>query len=171
MGKISGVVTGVVTSNIDPDGQGRVQVSLPWLGGQNQSFWAPVATLMSGGGRGSWFMPVVGDEVLVAFGQADVDHPYVVGFLWNGVDTPPSSDINLRTLHSVNGHEVQLYDPAVDGGDQGYIRIQHARGGGTMNVVEINNTSILIRSDSAVIIQAPSVTINGRVVLPSASPI
>jgi len=94
-----------------------------------------------------------------------------VGFLWNGVDTPPSSDINLRTLHSVNGHEVQLYDPAVDGGNQGYIRIQHARGGGTMNVVEINNTSILIRSDSAVIIQAPSVTINGRVVLPSASPI
>jgi len=171
MGKLSGVVTGLVISNVDPDGQGRVQVSFPWLGGQNNSYWAPVATLMSGSQRGSWFMPVVGDEVLVAFNQEDVSHPYVVGFLWNGSDTPPTSDVNLRTIHSVNGHEVQLYDPIVSGGDQGYIRIQHSRGGGTTNVVEINNTSIVIKSDSAVVIQAPSVTINGRPVSISAEPI
>jgi len=171
MGKISGVVTGTVINNLDPDGQGRVQVNFPWLGGQNQSYWAPIATLMTGGGRGSWFMPVVGDEVLVAFNQEDVNHPYIVGFLWNGADKPPTTDVHLRTFHSVNGHEVQLFDPDVTGGDQGYIRMQHARGGGSFNVVEINNTSILIRSDSAVIIQAPSVTINGRMVLPSASPI
>ena len=61
MGRFSGVVTGTVTSVDDPDGQGRVQVNFPWLGGQNQGYWSPVATLMSGGGRGSWFMPVVGD--------------------------------------------------------------------------------------------------------------
>jgi len=69
VGKISGVVTGNVTNNIDPNGQGRVQVSFPYLGGQNQSYWAPVATLMSGGKRGSWFMPEIGDEVLVSFAQ------------------------------------------------------------------------------------------------------
>jgi uncharacterized protein involved in type VI secretion and phage assembly len=171
MGRISGVVTGTVINNNDPDGQGRVQVSFPWLGGQNESYWAPVATLMAGGKRGSWFMPVVGDEVLVAFNQEDVAHPYIIGHLWNGQDTPPSSDVNLRTIHSVNGHEVQLYDPDVASGDQGYIRIQHSRGGGTANIVEINNTSIVISSDSAVVIQAPSVTINGRPVALSAEPI
>ena len=171
MGRISGVVTGIVIDNNDPNGQGRVQVSLPWLGGKNESHWAPVATLMSGGGRGSWFMPVVGDEVLVAFNQEDAAHPYILGYLWNGQDTPPSSDTNLRTIHSVNGHEVQLYDPIVSGGDQGYIRIQHSRGGGTSNIVEINNTAIVIKSDSAVVIQAPSVTINGRPVALSAEPI
>lgn len=171
MGRISGVVTGTVINNLDPDGQGRVQVSFPFLGGQNQSFWAPIATLMTGSGRGSWFMPDIGDEVLVAFNQEDVNHPYVLGFLWNGQDKPPSTDVHLRTLHSVNGHEVQLYDPPVSSGDQGYIRIQYARGGGAVNVVEINNTSIVIKSDSAVMIQAPTVTINGRPVLLSASPI
>jgi uncharacterized protein involved in type VI secretion and phage assembly len=171
MGRISGVVTGTVINNVDPDGQGRVQVSFPFLGGQNQSFWAPVAMLMAGKERGSWLMPVVGDEVLVAFNQEDVNHPYVLGYLWNGEDKPPSTDVNLRTIHSVNGHEVQLYDPPVSSGDQGYIRIQYARGNGAMNVVEINNTAIVIKSDSAVMIQAPTVTINGRPVLLSGSPI
>lgn len=162
MGKIQGVVTGQVLSMDDPDQQGRVQVGLPYLGGQNQSYWAPVATLMAGGGRGSWFMPEVGDEVLVAFNQDDVAHPYIVGFLWNGQDTPPSTDRHLRTIRSVNGHQLQLYDPPVQGGDPGYIRIQFARGDGSVNVIEINNTSINISSDSAISIQAPTVTINQR---------
>lgn len=171
MGRIAGVVTGLVINNVDPDGQGRVQVSFPWLGGQNESYWAPVATLMSGGKRGAWFMPEIGDEVLVSFLQQDVSHPFIIGFLWNGVDTPPTTDTHLRTIHSVNGHEVQIYDPPISSGDQGYIRIQYARGNGITNKVEINNTSIVIQSDSAVMIQAPTVTINGRPVALSASPI
>ncbi len=171
MGKMSGVVTGLVINNTDPDGQGRVQVSFPFLGGQNNSYWAPIATLMSGGKRGAWFMPEVGDEVLVSFNQDDVSHPYIIGFLWNGEDTPPSTDTHLRTIHSVNGHEVQLYDPPASGGDQGYIRIQYARGDGVTNKVEINNTSIVIQSDSAVVIQAPTVTINGRPVSITPNPI
>jgi len=160
-----------VISVKDPEGQGRVQVSFPWMGGQNEGYWSPVATLMSGGGRGSWFMPVEGDEVLVAFNQEDVGSSYILGYLWNGQDTPPSSDPNLRTIRSVNGHEIQLYDPPVSGGDQGYIRIQYARGDGGMNVVELNNLAIVIRSDSAVVIEAPTVTINGRPVALSAEPI
>jgi uncharacterized protein involved in type VI secretion and phage assembly len=160
--KIQGVVTGQVTSVNDPDHQGRVQVSLPYLGGQNQSYWAPMATMAAGNGRGSWFMPVVGDEVLVAFNQNDVAHPYVVGSLWNGQDTPPSDDPDLRVIRSRNGMEIQMYDPPVTGGDQGYIRLQYARGGGVVNIVEINNTSIVIRSDVEISIQAPMVTINDR---------
>jgi uncharacterized protein involved in type VI secretion and phage assembly len=160
-----------VTSVNDPDGQGRVQISFPWLGGQNQGFWSPVATLMSGGGRGSWFMPVEGDDVLVAFDQDDASNSYVLGYLWNGQDTPPSTDPNLRTIRSVNGHEIQIYDPPVSGGDQGYIRLQYARGDGAMNVVEINNTGIVIQSDSSITLSAPTITVNGRPVSITPSPI
>ena len=165
MGKIQGVVTGQVVSMDDPDQMGRVQVSFPYLGGQNQSYWAPVATLMAGGGRGAWFMPEVGDEVLVAFNKDDVAHPHIIGFLWNGQDSPPSTDRHLRVIRSFNGHEIRLYDPPVEGGDPGHIRLQFARGDGTVNVVEINNTSITIRSDSAISIEAPTVTINQRPVV------
>ena len=115
MSKIPGVVTGVVKSVEDPDQQGRVQISLPYLGGQNDSTWAPVATLMTGGGRGSWFMPEVGDEVLVAFNQEDVQHPFIIGFLWNGQDKPPSKDIStkVRRLRTVSGHQIDFDD--IDG--------------------------------------------------------
>jgi uncharacterized protein involved in type VI secretion and phage assembly len=112
MSRIPGVVTGVVKSVEDPDQQGRVQISLPYLGGQNDSTMAPVATLMSGGGRGSWFMPEVGDEVLVAFNQEDVQHPFIIGFLWNGKDKPPSKDIStkVRRLRTVSGHQIDFDD-------------------------------------------------------------
>ena len=110
MSTIPGVVTGFVKSVDDPDHQGRVQVSLRYLGGQNDSTWAPVATLMSGGDRGSWFMPEVGDEVLVAFNQEDVQHPYIIGFLWNGQDAPPETDNKIRTLVTPGGHHLRFED-------------------------------------------------------------
>jgi len=114
MSNVPGVVTGVVKSVEDPDQQGRVQVSFPFLGGQNDSTWAPVATLMSGKGRGSWFMPEVGDEVLVAFNLGDVAHPFIIGFLWNGQDKPPVADTNItakvRRLRTVSGHRIDFDD-------------------------------------------------------------
>lgn len=115
MTMMPGVVNGIVKSVEDPDQQGRVQVSFPFLGGQNDSTWAPVATLMSGGDRGSWFMPEVGDEVLVAFSQGDVEHPFIIGFLWNGQDKPPASDIStkVRRLRTVSGHQIDFDD--IDG--------------------------------------------------------
>lgn len=112
MGKMSGVVTAQVKSVNDPDQQGRVQLSFPYLGGQNDSTWAPVATLMAGGDRGSWFMPEVGDEVLVAFNQDDVAHPFVIGFLWNGQNKPPVKgiDARVRRLRTVSGHQIDFDD-------------------------------------------------------------
>lgn len=110
MGQMKGVITGQVVSVTDPAGQGRVQVSLPFLGGQNESYWAPVATMMSGGSSGSWFMPEVGDEVLVAFNQNDVAHPYIIGFLWNGKDKPPDTDPKNRVLVTPSGHSLRFQD-------------------------------------------------------------
>jgi len=134
MSKVGGVVTGVVTAVKDPDQQGRVQLSFPFLGGQNQSTWAPVATLMAGGGRGSWFMPEVGDEVLVAFDHGDFDHPFVVGFLWNGQDQPPASDISpsVRRLQTVSGHKVDFDDR--DGSQKITIKTQ---GGHTIEMNDV----------------------------------
>jgi uncharacterized protein involved in type VI secretion and phage assembly len=126
MSKMSGVVTGVVKSVEDPDQQGRVQVSFPFLGGQNDSDWAPVATLMSGNGRGSWFMPEVGDEVLCAFNQDDVAHPFIIGFLWNGKDQPPVKSPNISTkvrrLRTVSGHRIDFDDTS--GGEKITIETQ-----------------------------------------------
>jgi uncharacterized protein involved in type VI secretion and phage assembly len=157
----------VVKKVEDEAGEGRVLVEFPWMEGSTQSYPAAVASLMAGGGRGAWFMPEEGDEVLVAFDQGQVEHPYIVGFLWNGAQRPPTNDRQMRMIRSVNGHEIVIYDPDPEAGDQGYIRLQDAHG----NLVELANGSITIRSAGAIQIQAPQVVINGRPVGPAPRPI
>lgn len=113
-----GVYPAVVVDVRDPDGQGRVQLSLPWAPDDEPAgyrAWARLATLMAGGGRGTWFVPEPGDEVLVSFEAGDPRRPYVVGALWNGQDrTPQAMDgagrNDVRLVRSRSGHEIRLDD-------------------------------------------------------------
>ncbi len=117
-GRWYGVFVAVVTDISDPDGQGRVKIKLPWApdgAGEGYSVWARLATLMGGNNRGSWFIPDVEDEVLVAFEAGDPRRPYVVGGLWNGSDAPPESMDGAgknykKVLRSRNGVKVTLDD-------------------------------------------------------------
>jgi uncharacterized protein involved in type VI secretion and phage assembly len=84
-----GVVVGIVTNVDDPDDLGRVKVKFPWLADDQESYWARISNLLAGNGYGSWFLPAVGTEVLVAFEHGDIRFPYVLGMLWNGQDKPP----------------------------------------------------------------------------------
>lgn len=115
-GKIQGVAVGIVTDIKDPEKMGRVKISLPWRGEEGQSYWARVATFMAGNERGSFFLPEVHDEVLVAFDRGDIDHPYVIGALWNGKDKPPETNEdgknNIRKITSRSGHEFIFDDNA-----------------------------------------------------------
>lgn len=167
MNKINGVVVGIVKDFNDPEKLGRIKVNFPWLSGNNSSQWARISTLMAGKGRGSWFMPEKEDEVLVTFDHGDVQHPYIIGFLWNGEDKPPITDPQRRLIRSVNGHEIEIYDPDISQGDQGYIRLKDAHG----NLIELANGRISINSISFIEINAPRVVINGRPVAPVPSPI
>ena len=94
----AGVVVGLVTNNQDPQGLGRVKVKFPWLADNQESTWARVAMPMAGKERGFFCLPEVEDEVLVMFEQGDVNHPYVIGSLWNGSDKPP-----IESSQAVNG--------------------------------------------------------------------
>jgi phage baseplate assembly protein V len=167
MSKVYGVVVGLVIDVNDPSAAGRVKLSFPWLDESSQSNWARVATLMAGKERGSWFMPELGDEVLVAFEMGDMDHPYIVGFLWNGQDKPPKTDTKVRLLRTVNGHEIEFTDPEVAGGDKGHIQIKDAHG----NVIELKNGLIKIQGVGTLQIDAPNVLIKGRPVAMTANPI
>ena len=112
--RIEGIVLGIVTNNQDPENMGRVKVKFPWLEDSDESYWARVATLMAGKDRGTFFLPEVEDEVLVAFDHGDINHPYVMGTLWNGVDTPPETNENgknnIRKIKSRSGHEIVFDD-------------------------------------------------------------
>jgi uncharacterized protein involved in type VI secretion and phage assembly len=113
-GRIFGVVVGLVTNNQDPDGMHRVKLHFPWLDPDQESNWARVAAVGAGNDRGFYFLPEVDDEVLVAFEHGSLEHPFVVGSLWNGKDKPPEDNQNgrndPRTIKSRSGHIVRLSD-------------------------------------------------------------
>ena len=145
--RIGGVVTGVVTSNVDPEKLGRVQVKYPWLPKMNSSelssCWARLAFVGGGANRGIVFLPEVNDEVLLAFENGDMSSPFVLGVLYNGKDKPPkgigelidsgTKKVNERVIVSRSGHKIILDD--TQGKEK--ITIQDKTG---KNKIEIDST-------------------------------
>ncbi len=78
----------------DPENRNRVQVRLYNANGiadQDGPIWARVAVPFAGGNRGAFFIPDVGDEVVVAFLGGDPRGAIILGSLWNGHDTAPET--------------------------------------------------------------------------------
>jgi uncharacterized protein involved in type VI secretion and phage assembly len=156
--KIYGVVIGVVTNNKDPEGLGRVKVKIPRISGDDESNWARVATLMAGKNRGSFFLPEVDDEVLVVFEHGDINMPYVIGSLWNGVDKPPETNSdgknNIRVIKSRSGHIIRLNDKD---GDEKIEIIDKSEKNSV--VISTKDNSITITAEKDITISAP----NGKI--------
>jgi uncharacterized protein involved in type VI secretion and phage assembly len=153
-----GVHPALVTDIKDPDNQGRVKVSLPWAhdtGSQRYEAWARLATMMGGNNRGTWFVPDVNDEVLVAFEGNDPRRPYVLGGLWNGSDKPPetmdgSGRNDKKLLRSRNGVKVTLDDTS---GSESLIletpggqKLTLKDGPGSIELADSNGNSIKLDS-------------------------
>ena len=76
----------------------------------------------AGKDRGAAVLPEVGDEVLVAFEQGDLGHPYILGGLYNGKDQPHggwaanvdsgSGQVVRRGLVSRTGMKVDFLEAA-----------------------------------------------------------
>ena len=74
-----------VISNDDPSGLGRIQVAFAWQqdNGTNTP-WIRMTNPHSGGGKGFYFIPEVGEEVLIAFEGGNAEKPFVLGAMYNG---------------------------------------------------------------------------------------
>jgi uncharacterized protein involved in type VI secretion and phage assembly len=174
--KIRGVSVAVVSANQDPDGLGRVRVRLPWKA-PDDSYWARIAVPMAGKERGTWFLPEVGDEVLVAGDMDNVEHIFVIGGLWNGKQQPPVTNADgkndIRMIRSRSGHEI-VFDDGAQGSidihlkdkkrtvrlDPDGIQIKDDSG----NSIEIQSTpgNISIKSNLKISIEATTIDIKAK---------
>lgn len=159
--KTYGVVVGIVTNNKDPDKMGRIKVSFPWLADSQESWWARIATPMAGNGRGAYFLPEVNDEVLIAFEHGDMRFPYVVGALWNGKDSPPTTnddgENNIREIKSRSGHIIRLDDTS--GNEK--IEIIDKSGGNSLTIASSDN-SITLTCTGRMKLQAMGIDISSQ---------
>lgn len=178
--RFAGITVGVVTNIEDPDKLGRVKVRLINRSTSDyETGFIRVMTPMAGSQWGMFFLPEVGDEVLVAFGDGDISRPYVLGALWNSNNTQPinveGGKNNTRIIKSKAGHSIVFMD---DTSDEPRIKIMTNQGlmldlldkdgsktitlsDGSSNVIEINSdkgegsfqtkTKITIKADQGTI--------------------
>ena len=178
--RLYGVYPAVVSDINDPDGLGRVKVRLPWLpdDGTGYNVWARIATLMAGNNRGTWFIPDVDDEVLVAFEAGDPRRPYVVGALWNGKDTPPESmdgagNNFVKSITSRNGVKITLDDQ--DGQEKliletpGGQKLTLQDGPGKVEIKDSNGNSITLDTGGISVVASVKVSVRASTVEVNAS--
>lgn len=171
-GRWYGVFTALVTDIRDPENLGRVRIVLPWMPDTNSAryeVWARLATMMAGDNRGSWFVPEVNDEVLVAFENGDARRPFVIGALWNGKDKPPASmdaagRNDKKVLRSRNGVKITLDD---QNGQEKLIletpggqTITLKDGPGAIEIEDSNGNSIKLETAGITVDAAIKVTVN-----------
>jgi uncharacterized protein involved in type VI secretion and phage assembly len=170
-GRWYGVFPALVSDIKDPDGQGRVKVTLPWSPDTDSGHyeaWARIATLMGGKNRGSWFIPDQGDEVLIVFEGGDARRPYVIGGLWNGKDAPPTTmdgagNNYAKVLRSRNGVKITLDD--TDGQEKmvletpGGQKLTLKDGPGTVEIDDSNGNSVKLDPSGITVIASAKVTV------------
>jgi Rhs element Vgr protein len=87
---VEGLQIGVVMKlDEDPDGQSRVQVSVPILQAQTEGVWARLANFYASNSFGAFFIPEIGDEVILGYLNNDPSNPVVLGSLYSSKQVPP----------------------------------------------------------------------------------
>lgn len=147
--RIWGVMVGIVAKNTDPNSSagrntgtqsgadamdGRVCVVIPTRDEQaNELKWARVAMPSGGAKWGHYFLPEVGDQVLLAFEGGNIEKPYVIGciqkfsdkFLKDAVD----KDNQFKKIMTKHGSNLTFEDNASDqSGLKDKITLETAQG-------------------------------------------
>jgi len=171
-GRFYGIYPAVVVDINDPDGMGRIRIRLPWSPDSNGAAyeaWARIATLMAGNNRGTWFIPDVNDEVLIAFEAGEPRRPYVLGGLWNGQDNPHESmdgagNNYVKSIRSRNGVKITMDD--TDGQESlvletpGGQRMTLKDGPGFVEIVDSNGNFVKLETSGITVNASAKVTIN-----------
>lgn len=145
-----------VISNDDPAGLGRIQVAFAWQAesGKNTP-WIRMTNPHSGGGKGFYFIPEVGEEVLIAFEGGNAEKPFVLGAMYNGGASSgyANSENTVKAIHTRSGHIIKFTeDESILITDKSGNLIQFDTVGSNINItapetVTINAKNIVMNAD------------------------
>ena len=162
----------------DPQKECRIQVELPWMDGNSKLLWARMASMYASNAFGTYFMPEIGDEVLVGFINQDPIHPIVLGSLYGEKHLPPYeyeaknntkaivTREKMRVEFNEEKKEITISTPAnnrviiSDDAKSIVLTDQHK------NEVQLNDSGITLTSAKDIILKA-----NGEITLDAAAKI
>ncbi len=183
----AGAFLATVVSVNDPDSRNRIQVRVfnaDGVNGQDGPVWARVVVPFAGDNMGAFFIPNVGDEVLVVFLSGDARFPVVLGGLWNGHDSAPESigdSVNRWTITGKAGTKIAIVEdssgPTIQFTTPGNLsgKMTDSAGGSIeftdamQNSVRLDSQGVTINAPSAAVqvtaatsmtVTAPSLSVN-----------
>ncbi len=164
----TGAFVATVINVQDPNSLNRIQVRVfdtDGISDQDGAVWARVVVPFAGDNRGCFFIPDVGDEVLVVYLGGDSRYPVVLGGLWNGHDTAPDSfggsgtSVDRWTITGKARTKIAIIEdstgPTIQFTTPGQLTGKMTDSDGSIEFSDINQTSIRIDS-SGVTINAPT---------------
>lgn len=146
---------GRVTSADDPDGLGRVRVTLPGYGGV-ETDWREVVTAGAGGGKGLVALPDVDDRVLLLLPHGDPAAAVVLGGLFGDrAPTEPAvagGAVRRWSMRTPAGQRVLLDDEA------GSVAVANAGG----SSVVLGTDRVTVHAATDLVVEAPGRTMTMR---------
>lgn len=122
-GSHTATVVGPAGEEVWTDKHGCVKVQFPWdrLGKNDatSSCWVRVAQMWAGQGWGAFYLPRIGQEVVVSYVDGDPERPLVTGSVYNATHKPPvalpsnstqSTLLSRSTKGGSGGNELRFED-------------------------------------------------------------
>jgi uncharacterized protein involved in type VI secretion and phage assembly len=147
--RVQGVMLGIVAKNYSKDMPGRICVTIPTRDVEaNELQWARMAQPSGGKEWGHYFLPEVGDQVLLAFEGGNIEKPYVIGSVQQDKDkflTKSSEENNtIKHIMTKNGNELRFEDNKEGDGDKDVVTLTTPSKGEVSHSLKLDNENSVI---------------------------
>jgi Rhs element Vgr protein len=155
----------VVSIENDPTGEERIQVEIPLLNDTDNRIWARLATFWAGHTHGAFFIPDVGDEVVLGFFNENPCHAVILGSLHSSNKKAPYSPIaenNIRSLVSRSKIKIVFNEEkkSLTFSTPGNNIIEICDDSGSIKLIDQNNNKIVLSDSGISIDSAKSLVLN-----------
>lgn len=100
----------------DPDSQYRILVDIPLFDTNGAGIWARLSNFYSTSGAGAFFLPEVGDEVILGFLNEDPRFPVILGSVYSNTSIKPFAGLEpnekntIKAIVSKSGISIEFDD-------------------------------------------------------------
>lgn len=170
---VEGLLVGVVTKlDGDPEGEQKIQVKVPVLQAETEGVWTRLAQFYASDGIGAFFVPEIGDEVVLGYFNNDPSHPVILGSLYSSKRKPPyalAAENNTKAIvtRSKMKLEFEEKDKVITISTPGNNKIVISDKDKSILIQDQNNNKVELKPDG-IVLDSPkdiSITAKGKITL------
>lgn len=138
----------IVTDNHDTKGLGRIRVRFHWMKPDEKTPWLRISSPHGGGEKGMFFIPEIGEEVIIGFEGNSATKGYVDGTVYHGkaFTAFSNSGNDVKALQTRSGNRVILNDAE-----------------GSITIVDPSNNTVVMDGNGNITISSKeSITLNSK---------